>query len=363
MQLHPIIKEDVNTIIKTTQKNLAQLAGRHILITGASGFLARYLVYTFLEANQSILQKKPVTLYLTMRKKIKPFAANANLHYLYLDIAKTVPAVPQVDYVIHAASPSAPKHYMRDMINTFNVNILGTYNLINACDNNLKSFLFISSGEVYSNIPKLVGDLSGGGPSKRAAKRAFVGTSEGQDPQYQLNPRSCYVEGKRAAEAILMNYFWEKKLPVKIARLFHTYGPGIDLSDGRAMSDFIADGLAGRPITIKGNKDITRPFLYIADATIMLIKLLTSTKNGEIYDIANPEETVSIQDLAQNVAKIINKKLNKNVVIGIQKTARSFYDGAPGGYTPSISAYIRHYKHKPSISLIEGISRTLQILT
>lgn len=337
-----IIENDVKLVIHDLGKSIFQLEGKKILITGASGMLASYIVYTLLYANSNVFQK-PAKLYLVIRGGKKPFGKDLNIHYLNLDIAKKSPQENEFDYIIHAASKAAPKLYMDKMIDTLNSNILGLYNILKISGKNLKSLLFVSSGEIYGT-PK----------SNKPIDETYIGAID------HLNKRSCYVEGKRACETICINYFWEKKLPVKIARLFHTFGPGLNLNDGRVFSDFIKFGLEGKNITIFGDKDIKRPLLYIGDATTMLLKLLLSSQNGMVFNVANDKNVTSIMNFAQIVCNYFNQKYGKkiNVVIDNKKNI-SYYKYAIKTIQPNIDKFKKTFSYEPKTGVEEAVKKTV----
>lgn len=339
--IHPIIENDIKLILKDVGPAIAQLEGKKILITGASGMLASYLVYTLVYANNFIF-KKPASLYLVIRRRKKPFGQDRSIHYLNLDIAKRSPQKNGFHYIIHAASKAAPKLYMQESIDTLNSNILGLYNILKICDKNLESLLYFSSGEVYGT-PK----------SSKPIDETYIGAVD------HLNRRSCYVEGKRAGETICMNYYWEKKLPAKIARLFHTFGPGLNLNDGRVYSDFIKFGLERKDITILGNKNTKKPFLYIRDATIMLLKLLLSNQNGEVFNIAN-EKIISVEKFAQIVCNYFNQKYDKkiNVIIDNRKII-SYYRHAIKVIRPDIGKFKKIFSFEPKTTLEEAVKKTV----
>lgn len=337
-----IIEDDIKLILKELEVSISQLEGKKILITGASGMLASYLVYTLLYANTHIFQK-PAKLYLVIRRGRKPFGKNQNIHYLDIDITKQSPREKGFHYIVHAASKAAPKLYMKEMIDTLNSNILGLYNILKICDKNLESLLYISSGEVYGT-PK----------NSKPIDETYIGMID------HLNKRSCYVEGKRACETICMNYFWEKKVPIKIARLFHTFGPGLNLNDGRVFSDFIKFGLDGKDITILGDKDIKRPFLYISDATIMLLKLFLSNQNGQIFNVANEKNIISVKKFAQIICNHFNQKYDKkiNVVIDNKKTI-SYYKHAIKTIRPNIDKFKKFFSYEPKTGVAKAVKKTI----
>lgn len=343
MRLHPIIQQDVDKILHHLGPQIYKLEGKKVFITGASGMIASYFVHTLIQANKQLFHK-PVQLYLAIRHQKKPFGIDKNLHYLSLDISKKIPNNFHYHYIIHAASKAAPKIYTANAIDTLNTNILGLYNLLAITDKNLQSFLFISSAEIYG-APK----------NSKPISEEYIGTSD------HLNTRSCYVEAKRACETICINYFRERKLPVKIARLFHTFGPGLNLNDGRVFSDFINNGLNKKNIHILGDKNVKRPMLYLQDAIIMLFKLLLSSKNGQVYNISNEKNVVTVGKFANMACNIFNKSLaTKLKVVEKRSVKNNYYKHAPKTVYPNIYKFKKHFGYTPTTSIKVALAKTIQ---
>ena len=342
LKISGVIDADIKEILSKLGEELFKLQGKRILITGASGMLARYITLTLIQANRDIF-KKPAQLYLVIRNKKEVFGKNRNIHYINADISNSLPKLKNINYIIHAASKAAPKNYTVNMLDTLNSNILGLYNLLALHSKNLESFLYFSSGEIYGN-PE----------NSKPIKEEYVGVID------HLNKRSCYIEGKRAGETICMNYFWEKGLPVKIARIFHTFGPGLNIDDGRIFSDFIKNGLEGEDIHIMGDSTIKRTILYIKDATIMFMLLLLSDRNGEVYNISNDSNIVSVREFAKIIRDEFNKYNKKKLKIKFDdKSKREFYKDAVKVQRPDIGKFKQDFKYVPKTSVEEAVSRTV----
>lgn len=339
---HDIVTQDIEDIIQETRNFLPRLEGGNILITGAAGMLSSYLVRTLIYANKYLF-KKPVRLYLLIRSKKEPFGQNSNIKYLHIDIAKTAPNITNIHYIIHAASSAAPLVYTKHPIDTLNTNILGLYHVLNLCGKQTKGILFFSSSEVY-----------GASSSNQLVKEDFQGLVD------HTGVRASYVEAKRAGETICLSYFRENNFPIKIVRIFHTFGPGLNLSDGRIFSDFIRFGLEKKDITIQGDKLLKRAFLYIKDATIMFLHVLLSGKNGQIYNIGNDKNVVSVEKFAHAVADQFNKRCRKKlkVVIDAEKNL-SFYKGAVKAILPDISKFKKEFHYRPATNIDEAVGRTI----
>jgi nucleoside-diphosphate-sugar epimerase len=338
-----IIKKDILAVISELGKKIFEFEGKNVFITGAYGMLASYMVYVLIYANKNLF-KNPCNLYLLVREKNNKFSDEKFIHYIYGDISKSKPKIKEsINYIIHTASKAAPKVYMTNMVDTLNTNIKGLYNVLDLVNKKTESILFFSSGEVYGHVENVDQEI----------KEDYIGRVD------HLGKRSCYSEGKRASETICMNYYWERNYPIKIARIFHTFGPGLNLDDGRVFSDFIKMGLDGKNIEIKGNKSFKRPFLYIKDATTMFFFLLLSSKNGEVYNISNNKEIHTVGTVAKLVAEIINKYKKINIKVLENISGDLYLKDAMKSINPSTEKFFEEFNYIPKTSLKEALERTI----
>ncbi len=336
-----IIDEDVKDILKEIGPEIHKFESSNVLITGASGMLASYLVYTLLYANKYLF-KKPAQLYLLTRQGKEKFGIDKNIHYLQTDITQEKPKMSTVHYIVHAASKAAPKLYQENKIDTLNTNILGLYNILSLCSTKTKSVLFFSSAEIYGSV------------SDKPVEESYVGLTD------HLNQRSCYVEGKRAGETICINYFWEKQIPVKIARIFHTFGPGLNINDGRVFSDFIKFAMGEKNIVIQGDPSLKRSLLYVADAAIMFFKILLGDKNGEVYNVGSEKNNVSVKEFANIVAQEANKMNKKKITVLLkQDKTNNYYKNAARAIRPSLRKFKKDFHYSPDTSVEEAVQKTL----
>lgn len=337
-----IIENDIRNILLHLGNDIHKLEGKRILITGGAGMLANYIVQVINYANDNIFKNK-CTLFLVYRSKSKKYKNSDYIRYLNLNIAEKIPKIDHLHYIVHAASKAAPKFYTENKIDTLSTNIKGTFNVLSLVDKSTESILYFSSGEVY------------GQPlTNEPIPETYIGSID------HLGQRSCYVEGKKAAETILMNYFYEKKYPIKIARILHTFGPGLNLMDGRVFSDFISNGLIKKNIAIKGNKDLKRPLLYIKDATIMLFKILFSSKNGEIYNVSNQRNLVSVKKMAEIVRNVFNNRYGRTILsVEINDNDSKYYKGAVKQISLDISKFTKIFKFEPNTGVQESFERTI----
>lgn len=299
---HPIVTEDMQAI-HASRKDWQRFAGKSVLVTGASGFLASYMVEFFCWLNEQAGQE-PITVYALGRdankleRKFAHLRGRPDLVPLVRDVCEPLTAPGRIDFIVHAASPASPKHYLQDPVGAAKANTLGTLNLLelsNAADARL---LFMSSGTVY-----------GQGAGATAISETDFG------PQDPLDPRACYAEGKRMAEALCVAYSRQYGVHTSIARISHTYGPGIALDDGRVFADFVADVRAGRDIKLSGDGLDSRPFCYVADATAAFLTLMLHGESGAAYNVGMDQE-MTILDLAKLLARLAPRKDTRVLLSG-----------------------------------------------
>ncbi len=296
-----IIRKDIEDIVQADLP-WKQLNKKHILITGANGFLPAYLVYSLLHANvKYALNLKVTALVRNKDKAARRFVDYKNhpaFRILHQDVNDKLEN-NGFNIIIHAASQASPKYYGIDPVGTAKPNIIGTNNLLEmAAASKVDSFLYFSSSEVYGQIPD----------SANPIKENQFGYL---DP---AKVRSCYAESKRMGETLCMSYHHQYGVPAKIVRPFHTYGPGMDLDDGRVYADFVKNILQGKNITLSSDGSAKRAFCYIADATIGFLAVLLKGTDGEAYNIGNQSQEYSIKNLAEVLVNLYpEKKLNVSV--------------------------------------------------
>ena len=207
------------------------------------------------------------------------------------DILEPIHVAEKIDYIIHAASP-ASLHYKNDPIGVIMPNVLGTKNTLDlAVANKAHGYLYFSSGEVMVNSP--------------------AGEVMKEDSYGYLDPmlvRSCYGESKRMGESMCVSYAHQYNLPIKILRPFHTYGPGMKLDDGRVFADFVKNVVCNENIQLSSDGSAKRSFCYLADAVIGFFTVLLKGRINEAYNIANPDQTITIKNLALLLVKLFPEK-------------------------------------------------------
>lgn len=292
---HPIIEEDLKNI---TSRSLPWdlLSGKTVLISGANGLVPSYILETLLFLNETegagihavALVRNPDR----ATRRLGHLAGRSDVTFTAQDVRDPYTGPNAVDFVIHAAGQASPKFYSSDPVGTFEVNVFGTRRMLEvAKEAGSEAFLFLSSGEVYGCLHD---------PAVPVPETLFGSL----DP---LLPRSCYAEGKRAGETLCACWCTQYGVPAKIVRLAHTYGPGMDLADGRVFADFVADLVARRDIVLKSDGSARRPFCYVADSIAGIFTVLLCGKAGEAYNLGAELDT-SILELAQTLCRLFPER-------------------------------------------------------
>ena len=341
---NPVVWSDLETIIQGFRPwNFYN--SQTILITGGSGLLASYLVRVFLLANDIYALNLKVTCLVRSRRssliRLDPWLESSNLQIVYGD-AESYPydQLERQTIVVHAASGATPRVYKSNPVGIILPNSVGTARLCwQACKWQSKRFLFFSTGEVY-----------GLNSSPGFTERDF-----GYLDPTQL--RSCYAESKRCGETTCVAYSHQYGLHALSARIFHTYGPQMNLDDGRVFADFIRDALDGREIRLASSGDALRCFCYLSDATSAFLHLIALGSAGEVYNMANPSAEISILGLAHLVANLIEPPLSVGLV-DTQLAKPDYMHSQVLRSLPSTSK-LEGLGWQPLVGLEEGFSRTL----
>lgn len=322
-----------------------RLYGKTILITGANGFVPAYMLETFLFLNETAganlrviaLVRNPEK----AQRRLGHLLGRADLSLLVQDVRDEYRGA-KADFIIHAASQASPRFYGTDPVGTFESNVIGTRRMLEAArDSGSEGFLFFSSGEVYGRIenPEI---------PVRESDYGYL------DP---LNIRSCYAEGKRAGETLCTCWHEQYGIPAKIVRLSHTYGPGMEMDDGRVFADFVADLVAGRDIVMKSDGSTRRPFCYLSDATAAFFTVLLHGKAGEAYNVGSDVET-SVLDLALTLTRLFPER-NCRVIRQERPPGDQYIPSAVAGGHFDL-AKIRALGWGPTTGIDEGFWRTVK---
>jgi nucleoside-diphosphate-sugar epimerase len=345
--INRVLLEDLDYIL-SDNLDWNKFSNCTVLITGANGFLPAYMLETLLHLNTRFSANvRVIALVRNKDKALKKFEHHKNrtdLEFLVQDVCTpvSIAADRKIDYIIHAASQASPKFYGKDPIGTINANTIGTSNMLYlAKEKDVKSFLFFSSGEVYGNVSE---DQI---PTKET-DFAYL------DP---TNIRSCYGESKRMGECICISWFHQYGTPVKIIRPFHTYGPGMDLEDGRVFADFVSDVVRNKDIVMHSDGRDTRAFCYLADATLGFFRVLLRGENGVAYNVGSDYET-SIEQLANTLVSLFPEKRLK-VIQNKSVRSNEYINSTIRRGCPDITR-IKLLDWSPKFSIENGFKRTIK---
>lgn len=342
MEMSRVLKEDIEIIIKEPI-NWEKLKGSSVLVTGASGMLGSYMMRTLLELNHQ--KGYGIQVFALVRNPQKlPAECRDEIQILQQDVTKPIVSDAAFDYIIHAASPASPLIMRKDPVGTIAANTLGAYNTLElARQSNAKGYLFISSREVYGQ--------------PYADQKVFTEDIYGLvDP---LDSRSCYPEGKKAAETMCACYKQQYGLNTKIARLAHTYGPGMSIDDGRVQADFLRNVVNRENIVLKSEGTAVRTYTYVSDAVSALFYILLNS-DEIVYNISSEDSTVSIRQLAEALVEAYPER-NMKLVFDIPE------DTGNSGCAPFTlgilgSGKLRALGWSPAYGIKEGFMRTVDFL-
>jgi UDP-glucuronate decarboxylase len=326
--------EDIRNVIKEISEFKDEVEGKKVLITGGAGFIGSWICDVLHELKADVFCLD--NLLTGSRENIKHLLNKKKFRFIKADVCKYSTS-QKFDFIIHAASIASPLIYQKHPIETLDANLIGTRNMLELARKSDAVFLFTSTSEVYGN-------------------EEVIPTPENYYGYVNsFGPRCMYGEGKRAAEAYCYSYFQTYKLPIRIARIFNTYGPRLDVSNtgyGRVVVKFITQALKGESLTIYGDGTQTRSFCYIADTVSGLLKLLLKKNiDGEVVNIGNDEE-IKIIDLAHIILKITNSKSQ----IVFQPALKD----DPLRRRPDLTKAKKLIKYLPKVSLEEGLEKTIE---
>ena len=341
--MNRVLEDDLKTIL-AEDLSWEKLKNKTVMITGASGMVGSYMLYVLLMLNDEKHYGIKVDAVMRNVNKLPEEIRNReDVNVVVADVTKDIPDVGDIDYIIHAASPASPLIMQNQPVETIAANTIGTLKTLElAKEKNAEGYLFISSREIY-------------GQPDEGQEFFYENTYGFVD---QLNPRSCYSEGKKAAETMCVCFHEEYGLNTKIARLAHTYGPGMSIYDGRVQADFLKNVYHNEDIVLKSEGTAVRTYTYIADAIAGMYRILLDSEDI-VYNIGNEAGKVSIRDLAEILVSIYPERGLKLV-----------FDIPEGGtkgtapYTLGIlsSEKLRKLGWNPKYSVKDGFKRTLEYL-
>jgi len=352
-----VVEQDLQYVVENLHVELSAMAGKRLLIVGGAGFLGYYLVQSVLAWNRSNNPDRYVQLTMFdnyirgIPQWLQELEGQAGLQLVTHDITNPLPAdLPLFHYIVHAASIASPTYYRQYPIETMDANVNGLRSLLDYClrqrnqGNEVEGFLFFSTSEIY-------GDPT---PDEIPTTESYRGNVS------CTGPRACYDESKRFGETLCVNFAQQHELPIKIARPFNNYGPGLKISDRRVIPDFARDILAGRDVVMLSDGTPTRTFCYIADAICGYYKILINGRPGESYNIGVEAPEISMLELARLMVAEAQKTIGyTGNVVEKASSDEDYLTDNPTRRCPNINKARKAIGYAPSIPLDVGLSRTL----
>ena len=301
----------------------------NIVITGGSGFVGSYLCEKLINDGHKIIVID--NLLTGSTENINDLLDNENFSFIEQDVQDHIEIEDKVDYVLHFASAASPKAYTEHPVNTLKAGSVGTINTLGLAKKHSAEYLLASTSEVY------------GDPLISPQNEEYWGN---------VNPngeRSMYDEAKRFAEAAVATYSRSYGLKTKIVRIFNTYGPRMQLNDGRVVTNFIVQALRNENITIYGDGTQTRSFSYVEDTVAGIISLMNSTEY-DVFNIGNPNE-MTVGQLAEKIIKLTDSTSEIKYL--------EITNDDPTQRKPDITKAKTQLNWEPKVNLDEGLAKTI----
>jgi UDP-glucuronate decarboxylase len=305
------------------------LEQNRVLVTGGAGFIGSHLCERLVRAGQDVLCVD--NFYTGTRKNVSHLAGEQHFELMRHDV--TFPLYVEVDRIFNLACPASPIHYQFDPVQTTKTSVHGAINMLGLAKRVKARILQASTSEVY------------GDPKVHPQTEDYWGHVN------PIGPRSCYDEGKRCAETLFFDYYRQHRLPIKVARIFNTYGPRMHPNDGRVVSNFIVQALKGEPITVYGEGSQTRSFCYISDLVEALVRLMETPERltGPV-NLGNPRE-FTIRELAEQVLRMTHSRS--------KITFAPLPADDPVQRQPDIALARRELDWEPKVALEDGLRETI----
>ena len=302
---------------------------KKVLVTGGAGFVGSFLCDRLIDEGHEVIAID--NFFTGSKENLSQLSDETNFELIRHDIVK--PILLEVDWIFNLACPASPIHYQYNPVKTVKTNVMGTLNMLGLAKRVKARILQASTSEVY------------GDPQVHPQPESYFGN---------VNPiglRSCYDEGKRVAETLIMDYHRQSQVDVKIVRIFNTYGPRMHPEDGRVVSNFIVAALKGEPITIHGDGLQSRSFCYVTELVDAMYRMMNTENFTGPVNTGNPGEFTMIE-LAETVLKMTNSSSK------LMKVEARPDD--PGRRRPDITLAKEKLGWEPEIKLKEGLKPTIE---
>ena len=307
------------TLVKTKPR----VESNRVVVTGGAGFVGSHLCTFLVERGDHVICLD--NFFTGSRANVAHLVGRPNFELIRHDVVEKI--LLEVDQVYHLACPASPVHYKYNPIKTIKTSFLGTMNMLGLAKRTRARFLLTSTSEVY------------GDPLEHPQTEAYWGNVN------PIGERSCYDEGKRAAECLTFDYHREHGLDVRVCRIFNTYGPRMALDDGRVVSNFVTQALTNQPMTVYGDGQQTRSFQYVSDLVAGMVAVMEGEETGP-FNVGNPVEFTMLE-LAQVVKEVVNPKAE---IVFRENTADD-----PSRRKPDISKAKEALGWEPKVPLREGL--------
>ncbi len=302
---------------------------KRTLVTGGAGFLGSFLCEKLLDQGHEVIALD--NFYTGSRKNISHLLDHPSFELIRHDIVE--PILLEVDWIFNMACPASPIHYQYNPVKTVKTSVMGAINMLGLAKRVSARILQASTSEVY------------GDPEIHPQQESYWGS---------VNPiglRSCYDEGKRVAETLMMDYHRQNQVDIKLVRIFNTYGPRMHINDGRVVSNFIVAALKEEPLEIFGDGEQTRSFCYVSDLIDVILKMMNKDDFIGPVNIGNPGE-FTIRELAEKILKLTGSRSKIQV--------RQERSDDPVRRRPDISLAREKLGWEPSVDLDEGLGKTIE---
>ena len=353
-----VVRDDLASICDRLSSELAEMAGKRLLITGGAGFLGYYLVQIPLHWNA--ISPPEMRIRVTVLDNFSRGApawltaleGNPELAIQRFDIREPLPpSLGNFHYIIHGASIASPIFYRKYPIETMDANVNGLRHLLDAAlrqrdeGDPVEGFLFFSTSEIY-------GDPDAANIPTAETYRGNVSCT---------GPRACYDESKRYGETLCANFAREYDLPIGVARPFNNYGPGLKITDRRVIPDFARNIFDGEDIVMLSDGAPTRTYCYIADAATGYYKILLRGRPGEAYNIGTEGPEISVFELAERMIAIARDLYGyQGRVIRSSSSDPNYLTDNPNRRCPRIQKAREELSYEPEVPLTEGLTRSLR---
>jgi UDP-glucuronate decarboxylase len=302
---------------------------KKVLVTGGAGFVGSFLCDRLIDEGHKVIAID--NFFTGSKENLSQLSDETNFELIRHDIVK--PILLEVDWIFNLACPASPIHYQYNPVKTVKTNVMGTLNMLGLAKRVKARILQASTSEVY------------GDPQVHPQPESYFGN---------VNPiglRSCYDEGKRVAETLIMDYHRQSQVDVKIVRIFNTYGPRMHPEDGRVVSNFIVAALTGEPITIHGDGLQSRSFCYVTELVDAMYRMMNTENFTGPVNTGNPGEFTMIE-LAETVLKMTN---SSSKLVKVEARPDD-----PGRRQPDITLAKEKLGWEPEIKLKEGLKPTIE---